>query len=56
MARPGATAALGHINRHIYVLMQGPSEMGASGRLVDWDRFADLKTHPSPDAGDLGQV
>ena len=33
----------GHINRHLYVLMQGPSEMGASGRLVNWDRFADLK-------------
>jgi proline iminopeptidase len=33
----------GHLNRHIYVLMQGPSEMGASGRLVNWDRFADLK-------------
>ena len=23
--------------------MQGPSEMGASGRLLHWDRFADLK-------------
>jgi proline iminopeptidase len=33
----------GHINRHIYVLMQGPSEMGASGRLANWDRFGDLK-------------
>ena len=33
----------GHLNRHIYVLMQGPSEMGASGRLERWDRFADLK-------------
>jgi proline iminopeptidase len=33
----------GHINRHLYVLMQGPSEMGASGRLANWDRFADLK-------------
>jgi proline iminopeptidase len=33
----------GHINRHLYVLMQGPSEMGASGRLEKWDRFADLK-------------
>jgi proline iminopeptidase len=31
------------INRHLYVLMQGPSEMGASGRLANWDRFADLK-------------
>jgi proline iminopeptidase len=35
--------AFGHINRHIYVLMQGTSEMGASGRLANWDRFADLK-------------
>lgn len=32
-----------HSNEHIYVLMQGPSEMGASGRLEKWDRFADLK-------------
>ena len=31
-----------HINQHIYVLMQGPSELGAGGTLVDWDRFADL--------------
>jgi proline iminopeptidase len=31
------------INRHFYVTMQGPSEMGASGRLVNWDRFVDLK-------------
>lgn len=30
-------------NMHIYTLMQGPSEMGASGRLADWDRRADLK-------------
>lgn len=32
-----------HINSELYTLMQGPSELGASGRLVDWDRFADLK-------------
>lgn len=31
------------LNRRFYVTMQGPSEMGASGRLLDWDRFADLK-------------
>lgn len=31
------------INRDIYVPMQGPSEMGASGKLVDWDRSQDLK-------------
>lgn len=30
-------------NMHVYTLMQGPSEMGASGRIVNWDRFADLK-------------
>ena len=31
------------LNRRFYSTMQGPSEMGASGRLVDWDRFNDLK-------------
>src|SRR3954470_13244057 len=31
------------MNRKFYVAMQGPSEMGASGRLVNWDRFNDLK-------------
>ena len=31
------------MNRRFYVTMQGPSEMGASGRLVNWDRFDDLK-------------
>jgi proline iminopeptidase len=34
--------ALGRINRSIYVLMQGPSEFGASGLLENWDRKADL--------------
>ncbi|HJV21060.1 MAG TPA: proline iminopeptidase-family hydrolase [Holophagaceae bacterium] len=32
----------GRINKQIYVLMQGPSEFGASGRLERWDRKADL--------------
>lgn len=32
-----------HINSSIYVPLQGPSELGASGKLVDWDRTADLK-------------
>lgn len=32
-----------HINKDIYVPMQGPSEMGASGKLVNWDRSANLK-------------
>jgi len=31
------------LNMRFYTTMQGPSEMGASGRLVHWDRFADLK-------------
>ncbi len=31
-----------HINPEIYVLMQGPSELGASGRLLEWDRTDDL--------------
>ena len=31
-----------HINQHLYELMQGPSELGASGRLEHWDRSADL--------------
>jgi proline iminopeptidase len=34
--------AFGAINPDIYVPMQGPSELGASGKLVDWDRTADL--------------
>lgn len=31
-----------HINKQVYVPMQGPSEMGASGVLEHWDRTADL--------------
>ena len=31
-----------HLNTPVYALMQGPSELGASGRLLNWDRFADL--------------
>ncbi len=34
--------AFKHINAAIYVPMQGPSELGASGKLVNWDRTADL--------------
>ncbi len=30
------------INREVYVPMQGPSEMGASGKIEHWDRTADL--------------
>lgn len=31
------------LNKKVYVPMQGPSEMGASGILADWDRTDDLK-------------
>ena len=34
--------AFAKINRKIYVPMQGPSEMGASGKLEKWDRTGDL--------------
>ena len=34
--------SLEHTNEHIYVMMQGPSELGASGRLAHWDRSKDL--------------
>jgi len=34
--------ALNKINKKIYVPMQGPSELGTSGKLVMWDRTADL--------------
>jgi proline iminopeptidase len=31
-----------HINEAVYVPMQGPSELGLSGRLENWDRTGDL--------------
>jgi proline iminopeptidase len=34
--------AFKHINSDIYVPMQGPSELGASGKLLNWDRTTDL--------------
>ena len=42
---PEVVAGFEHINKDIYVPLQGPSELGASGKLVDWDR-----------SGDLGQI
>ncbi len=55
---------LRHINPAIYVPMQGPSELGMSGTLEDWDRSADLQyidvpalvigaTHDTMDPGHL---
>jgi proline iminopeptidase len=34
--------AMPHLNPDVYVIMQGPSEFGISGRLAKWDRSADL--------------
>jgi len=34
--------AFAGINTDIYIPLQGPSELGASGKLVDWDRTAEL--------------
>ena len=34
--------SMSHVNEHIYTLMQGPSELGASGVLEHWDRSKDL--------------
>jgi proline iminopeptidase len=34
--------AFKHINPAIYVPMQGPSELGLSGKLLNWDRVNDL--------------
>ncbi|MGE0640890.1 MAG: proline iminopeptidase-family hydrolase [Thermoanaerobaculia bacterium] len=40
---PGVMRGLASLNKKIYIPMQGPSEMGASGKLEKWDRSADLK-------------
>jgi len=42
------TRAFKHLNNPVYALMQGPSELGAGGRLVAWDRSADLATITVP--------
>lgn len=34
--------AFAHLNAKVYIPMQGPSELGASGKLAGWDRMADL--------------
>jgi proline iminopeptidase len=36
------------INKSIYVPMQGPSELGASGTLAEWDRVEDLRSIDVP--------
>ena len=37
-----------HLNPKVYIPMQGPSELGASGKLAKWDRTADLKNVAVP--------
>ena len=44
--------AFKHLNPKVYVPMQGPSELGASGKLVDWDRSKDLGADHGADARD----
>jgi proline iminopeptidase len=34
--------AFKHLNQDIYVPLQGPSELGVKGKLLNWDRTADL--------------
>ncbi len=36
------------LNKKVYIPMQGPSEMGASGKLENWDRTADLRRIATP--------
>jgi len=40
--------AFGHLNTDVYIPMQGPSELGASGTLEFWDRTADIKNITVP--------
>jgi len=37
-----------HLNQDVYVPMQGPSELGLSGSLENWDRSGDLRTIAVP--------
>ena len=57
----------GHLNTSVYTLMNGPSELGATGTLIDWDRTGDLQhltvptlsigaTHDTMDPGHMRWV
>jgi proline iminopeptidase len=39
----GFNRAMKHLNSEIYVMMQGPSEFGVAGRLLNWDIKSRLK-------------
>ncbi|HXR19533.1 MAG TPA: proline iminopeptidase-family hydrolase [Steroidobacteraceae bacterium] len=40
--------AFKHLNQTVYIPMQGPSELGASGKLAHWDRSAELNRIRAP--------
>jgi proline iminopeptidase len=40
--------AFKHLNPKVYIPMQGPSELGASGKLAAWDRSAALRSISIP--------
>jgi proline iminopeptidase len=42
------TRAFKHLNPKVYVPMQGPSELGASGKIANWDRTSDLRNITVP--------
>ena len=52
---PVVRSLIRHLNKKVYVPMQGPSEMGASGILLHWDRTADLKRITVPTLVIAGQ-
>jgi proline iminopeptidase len=40
--------AFEHVNANVYIPMQGPSELGASGKLANWDKTAELASIEVP--------
>ena len=44
----GVNRAFKHLNEHVYVLMQGPSEFKVGGRLLTWDIKSQLKNITVP--------
>jgi proline iminopeptidase len=44
----GVNRMFEHLNQPLYVAMQGPSELGAHGKLAGWNRMADLGRISTP--------
>ncbi len=42
------TRSFGKLNNELYITMQGPSEFGISGKLLNWERKRDLKNISVP--------